>query len=72
MTTMAYDGNRMVSQTYQNATTHLVSYFSYDGDGNILTISRYTYVGCAATDSDDVLRLRRRRTDRHHDARRFW
>ena len=46
-TTMTYDGNQMVSQTYQDATTHLASYFSYDGDGNILTITRYTYVSGA-------------------------
>ena len=47
---MTYDGNQMVSQTYQDATTHLASYFSYDGDGNLLTITRYTYVsGSAAT-----------------------
>ncbi len=44
LTTMTYDGNQMSSLTYQDATTHLASYFAYDGDGNVLSISRYSYV----------------------------
>ena len=42
LTTEIYDGNQMASMTYQDAATQLRSDFTYDGDGNVLTITRYS------------------------------
>ena len=44
VTTTTYDGNQMMTKSYVDSTTHLVSDFTYDGDGNLLTVSRYAVV----------------------------
>ena len=42
LTTMTYDGGRVMTKTYQDANTQLRVNYTYDDNGNVLTESQYS------------------------------